>query len=78
MAPVKFSTGGQYGNINAALANPGFYNEPLALASMYSFLKLLISLIQATWAIITLYRARGNQIDEYRYAAFGLTVAPYA
>lgn len=30
------------------------------------------------WAIITLYRARGDQIQEFGYAAFGLTVAPYA
>jgi len=37
-----------------------------------------ISLIQAFWATITLYRARGDQIDECGYAAFGLTVAPYA
>ncbi|KAK3302748.1 uncharacterized protein B0T15DRAFT_314050 [Chaetomium strumarium] len=48
------------------------------LASSYNFPKMLISLIQAAWAIITLYRARGDQIQEFGYAAFGLTVAPYA
>ncbi|KAK3940962.1 hypothetical protein QBC46DRAFT_383964 [Diplogelasinospora grovesii] len=47
-------------------------------AESYSAPKLLISLVQAVWAIITLYRARGDQIDQYGYAAFGLTVAPYA
>ena len=48
------------------------------LASSYNAVKLIIGLVQAIWAVITLYRARGNQIDEYGYAAFGLTVAPYA
>jgi hypothetical protein len=48
------------------------------LTSDYNSPKLLISFIQAVWAIVTLYRARGNQIDQYGYAAFGLTVAQYA
>ncbi|GAB1311759.1 hypothetical protein MFIFM68171_01969 [Madurella fahalii] len=48
------------------------------LASNYNLLKLCISLVQATWATITIYRARGDQISHYGYAAFGLTVAPYA
>jgi hypothetical protein len=49
-----------------------------AVPSTYSFPKLAISLIQATWAIITIYRARGDQVQQYGYAAFGLTVVPYA
>jgi hypothetical protein len=48
------------------------------LASSYNVPKLLISFAQAIWATITIYRARGDQIDQYGYAAFGLTVAPYA
>lgn len=48
------------------------------LASSYNVPKLLVSLIQSVWATVTLYQARGNQIDTYGYAAFGLTVAPYA
>ncbi|KAL2785284.1 hypothetical protein BJX66DRAFT_61674 [Aspergillus keveii] len=48
------------------------------LAASYNIPKAIISLAQAIWAIITIYRARGNQIDQYGYAAFGLTVAPYA
>lgn len=48
------------------------------LASSYNVPKILISLIQACWAISTLYQACGDQIDRYGYAAFGLTVAPYA
>ncbi|RYP63526.1 hypothetical protein DL771_009222 [Monosporascus sp. 5C6A] len=54
-------------------------NKPEAIvASSYNFLKLFISLIQAIWAVTTIYRARGDQIQQYGYAAFGLTVAPYA
>lgn len=30
------------------------------------------------WATITIYQARGDQIQRYGYAAFGLTVVPYA
>ncbi|KAL4802585.1 hypothetical protein BDV18DRAFT_163988 [Aspergillus unguis] len=54
--------------------------EPLtgAIAATYNLPKALISFAQALWAIVSLYRARGDQIDEYGYAAFGLTVAPYA
>ncbi|KAI8632846.1 hypothetical protein F5Y19DRAFT_419176 [Xylariaceae sp. FL1651] len=48
-----------------------------ALSSAYNAPKILISLVQTIWAIITLYRARGDQIQQYGYAAFGLTVTPY-
>jgi hypothetical protein len=48
------------------------------LACSYNVPKLLVSLAQAVWASITIYRARGDQIDRYGYAAFGLTVVPYA
>lgn len=52
--------------------------QPITFASTRNVPKILVSLIQTIWASITLYRARGDQVDEYRYAAFGLTVAPYA
>jgi hypothetical protein len=76
-APVKFrnneiSEGSPSDTIN------DFFNSPADIATTYSFPKVLISLIQAIWAITALYRARGDQIEEYGYAAFGLTVAPYA
>lgn len=48
------------------------------LASSYNVPKLVVSLVQAVWATVTLYRARGDQIEQFGYAAFGLTVAPYA
>lgn len=44
----------------------------------WSFAKALVSLLQLLYAISSLYRTRGNQIEIYGYAAFGLTVAPYA
>jgi hypothetical protein len=43
----------------------------------YNFVKLMIALGQAIYAITTLYRARGDQISEFGYVAFGLTVTPY-
>jgi hypothetical protein len=48
------------------------------IASAYDSIKGLVALGQAILAVRTLYETRGNQIDEYGYAAFGLTVAPYA
>jgi hypothetical protein len=43
----------------------------------YNFLKILIALAQTIFAATTLYRTRGDQINQYGYAAFGLTVTPY-
>ncbi|KAF2117150.1 hypothetical protein BDV96DRAFT_19591 [Lophiotrema nucula] len=48
------------------------------IGSSYSLVKGTIALAQAVFAVKTLYEARGDQINEYGYAAFGLTVAPYA
>ena len=48
------------------------------LSTPYNIAKPLIGLGQAVWAAITLYRARGDQIERYGYAAFGLTVGQYA
>lgn len=48
------------------------------LAASFNVSRAIISLVQAIWAIITLYYSRGNQAERYGYAAFGLTVAPYA
>jgi hypothetical protein len=44
----------------------------------YNLVKILVALGQALYAITTLYQARGDQIDQYGYASFGLTVTPYA
>lgn len=54
------------------------YHQDATPMSTYNIPKLIIGLVQAIWATSTLYRARGDQIDRYGYAAFGLTVTPYA
>jgi hypothetical protein len=40
--------------------------------------KILISILQVIWGVITLYKSKGNQVQLYGYGAFGITVAPYA
>ena len=42
-----------------------------------NFLKSLIAVGQTLYGVSTLYRAKGDQISRYGYAAFGLTVTPY-
>ena len=78
-ASVKFAAG--IDDQNAAIrasAGANVINGVPTLSSSYNFPKLVVSFVQAIWASVTLYRARGDQIQEYGYAAFGLTVAPYA
>ena len=48
------------------------------ISSNYNFVKILVSLGQTLFAVATIYRTRGDQISKYGYAAFGLTVIPYA
>ncbi|KAK1756692.1 hypothetical protein QBC47DRAFT_400327 [Echria macrotheca] len=47
------------------------------IASSYSFAKAAISIVQLLSAASAFYRTRGNQLELYGLAAFGLTVAPY-
>jgi hypothetical protein len=47
------------------------------ISSSYNVAKTAIAVGQTLYAAITLYEARGNQIDLYGYASFGLTVTPY-
>lgn len=51
--------------------------EPI-ISSNYNLFKILVSGAQLIFTTITLYRSRGDQINRYGFAAFGLTVAPYA
>ena len=51
---------------------------PIEISSSYSFSKIIASMVQLVAAIITLYRARGTQLEQYGYAAFGLSVIQYA
>ncbi|KAK6339985.1 hypothetical protein TWF730_001762 [Orbilia blumenaviensis] len=48
------------------------------LSSNYSLVKAVVAIGQTIFASITIYRSRGDQINRFGYAAFGLTVAPYA
>jgi hypothetical protein len=57
---------------------PEFPDSPINLASNLSTPKIVASLVQVTAAVLTLYHSRGTQLDTYGYAAFGLTVIPYA
>ena len=43
-----------------------------------NMMKVALALFQSTYASFTVYQARGDQIDRYGYAAFGLAVLPYA
>jgi hypothetical protein len=47
------------------------------LAASPNISRLLISLVQTIWALTTLYRTRSDQIEQFGYAAFGLTVSQY-
>ncbi|KAF8242182.1 hypothetical protein K440DRAFT_607770 [Wilcoxina mikolae CBS 423.85] len=47
------------------------------ISSSYNAPKIIVALVQTVSASITLYQIRGDQIDRYGYAAFGLTVIPY-
>lgn len=51
--------------------------KELKLSSNRNFVRILIALGQAVYAITTLYRTQGDQITRFGYAAFGLTVIPY-
>ena len=55
------------------------YSHPSTtqLSSVNNFAKGLIAIFQTLYASFTLYHARGDQIQHYGYAAFGLTVVPY-
>ncbi|KAL2023481.1 hypothetical protein VTK56DRAFT_2477 [Thermocarpiscus australiensis] len=47
------------------------------VSSNYNWIQPLVAIFQAANAALTLYRSRGDQIQRYGYAAFGLTVVPY-
>ncbi|KAL9046929.1 MAG: hypothetical protein Q9214_000370 [Letrouitia sp. 1 TL-2023] len=51
--------------------------EPVLISSQYSFLRALLALLQISYSYMTIYRAQGDQVPTYGYAAFGFTVTPY-
>ena len=52
-------------------------SNDMDLSSSYSFSQAAVAMFQVVFASVTLYRTRGDQIQRYGFAAFGLTVAPY-
>ena len=53
------------------------HSSTTQLSSANNFAKGLIAIFQTFYASFTLYNARGDQVQHYGYAAFGLTVIPY-
>lgn len=47
------------------------------LSSSYNLAKAAAAILQLVYGSATLLLARGDQLERYGYAAFGLTVAPY-
>ena len=45
--------------------------------SSWNVLPVLVSIVQILKSCVTLYRSQGDQLDQYGYATFGLTVLPY-
>jgi hypothetical protein len=52
------------------------YEQP-SLSCSYNILRGMVGVFQSLSASVAVYRARGDQISRYGYAAFGLTVIPY-
>ncbi|KUJ17992.1 uncharacterized protein LY89DRAFT_717624 [Mollisia scopiformis] len=52
--------------------------QQITLAANYNIVSILVALAQLAFAVATIYRSRGDQITQYGYAAFGLTVTQYA
>jgi len=48
------------------------------IACSYNGAKAIVAIVQIVFGIYTLYRIRGNQVERFGYAAYGLTVTPYA
>ena len=47
------------------------------ISSSHNVPKAIIAIVQIMYASVTLYHTRGDQIQRYGYASFGLTVIPY-
>ncbi len=62
---------------NVEKVNQGHHPSISQLSSSHNLAKGLVAVFQACYASFTLYQARGDQIQRYGYAAFGLTVTPY-
>lgn len=54
------------------------WEERVRLTKTHNIVKSLVAFLQLCFSVVVLARASGNQVDVYGYAAFSLTVAPYA
>jgi hypothetical protein len=61
-----------------ALASQTLKREDIRVGRSINIVKGLASVVQLVFSSITLNRARGSQLQQYGYAAFGLSVFPYA
>ena len=52
-------------------------SEGIKLCRSKELTSALVGIAQVIFASITIYRARGDQIEKYGYAAYGLSVHPY-
>ena len=59
------------------VSEQGGHGESMNIPSTRNFSWAIFALFQLIYASLTLYRARGDQLDRYGYAAFRLTVLPY-
>jgi hypothetical protein len=56
---------------------PGTEQVSMELSTSNSLTKTCLAMLQTGYAAYSVYKARGDQIAVYGYAAFGLTVIPY-
>lgn len=65
------------GTILEDLASQTIDREHIRVGRSLSVLKALASVAQVIFSSVTIYQARGTQLEKYGYAAFGLSVFPY-
>ena len=47
------------------------------ISASFSTIKAVVAILQTLYASFTLYHTRGDQLAQFGYAAFGLTVTPF-
>ncbi|KAL8337576.1 hypothetical protein RB598_006463 [Gaeumannomyces tritici] len=52
--------------------------ETIALSCHFNVAKSLVSILQLVFSVTALYQAQGSQLERFGYAAYGLSVTPYA
>ena len=57
---------------------PESWEKRETLSKSRNIAKSLVALLQLCFSVFVLVRSKGNQVPIYGYAAFSLTVAPYA